>query len=193
MRLARLRRFAGKHLECVNPELHTLARGGRVNASTRSVSATSREAPHASALTNKSAESHSVRSHHPSDNGDDTGSGPSMQQMEAQWQSAFSTSIADTDALESAGSPVSVESSGPPVLWEPPVEPEPNTSKPKPTKKPLKSKKSQSSAGPASATASRPQGGVLVGVEILRHIKSFPRDLPDRILGVGKRLPEVVR
>ena len=111
-----------------------------------------------------------------------------MQQMEAQWQSAFNTSNAGTDALESAGSPVSVESSGPPVLWEPPEhEPEPATSKPKPTKKPLKSKQSQLSAGPASAPASRPQGGVLVGAPLQGRVLVI-----DDVITAGTAVREVI-
>ena len=147
--LARLRRFASQHLECVDPRLHALACAGRAIGS----AAASRETP-VGAQSDTYPESISTQSR-------EGGTGLSMTQMEAQWQLAFSASNPGTEALELAGSPTPVESSGPPALWEPP-EPEPAKHSPQPTRKPVKSKKTPASA-PAPPKA---QGGVLVGVDL---------------------------
>ena len=158
--LARLRRFASKHLECVDPDLHSLACSGRVNAS----AAASREKSTVGGQGDaRMTESTSVRQRQQSDDSGKSGTGVSMNQMEEQWQSAFSAGISGTEALETAGSAVSVESSGPPTLWEP--QPDPIKPNLKPAKKVVKPKKTQPPAA-TSASAPKAQGGVLVGVDL---------------------------
>lgn len=96
------------------------------------------------------------------------------EQMESQWQSAFSASSAPAAQPEPVLASAGAAQSRPPVLWEPPPEPIKTTPKPKPS---VHKKASPSSAAsptsPSSSSSSlqaqapaKAGGGVLVGVNL---------------------------
>ena len=177
VRLARLRRFAGAHLDCVDPDLHALA-AGRKFADAAKASAPNpadamaamaemarvQDAAAVAAMTGEPSPAYDgasavdvqrvVSRHHDSADGASAGLTPA--EMEAQWLQAFSSSTATpAEQPKPEAAPAAAKGT---KLWEPPPDPVKPTPKPRPRK----------AAPPASdkSAPNRAGGGVLVGVNL---------------------------
>ena len=166
VRLARLRRFAGTHLDCVEPDLHAAAVGRKFAARSPAPNpadamaamaqmARDQDAAAVAAMTGEPSQAQGdvqrVASRH-HDNADGASTGQTPAEMEAQWQQAFSSSTAPS-AKQPEPEPASAAAKHP-ALWEPPPDPVKPTPKPKPKKVSEKS------------PPNRAGGGVLVGVNL---------------------------
>jgi hypothetical protein len=168
VRLARLRRFAATHLDCVAPAV-VVGRSAPVRAPAPAAAARDADEGMSQEQTVPSSSSRSRQS----DSGSEMGL-LTAEQMESQWQSAFSASSAPAAQPEPVLASAGAAQSRPPVLWEPPPEPIKTTPKPKPS---VHKKASPSSAAsptsPSSSSSSlqapapaKAGGGVLVGVNL---------------------------